>query len=273
MIQGRSPMQDSDSVFSQAARLESLNIPFALVTLTRTEGTTPRNNGRMLVQADGTSVGTVGGGAAEAYAVSEAVRMITSGTGGSISYAIRFDNGHASDGKVEFFVDVISSVQKLILFGGGHVGHAIAELAAEVGFEVELVETRPEFATTERFPMASHIHVAPTINESLSKLHITPDTAIVVASHAVDYEICLKVLASDARYIGMLGSKEKAKELHGKLLESGIPLFQIDRLYTPIGLDIGTETPRQIAVAVVAEIMQVMNGAGGGHLRDVSRKN
>lgn len=260
---------DMSTAFSLAARLERLNVPFAFVTLTHTEGTTSRTNGRMLVASDGTTSGTVGGGAAEAFAISEAVRMIDAGTGGPISFDIRFNEESEAVGRMEMFVDVIFSGQKLILFGGGHVNLAIAELASQVGYEVELVEIRPEFATAGRFPMASRIHLAPTIKEALADVRITHSTAVVIASHTVDYDICLQLLASPARYIGMLGSRNKAQALRSKLAESHIPNELLERLYMPIGLDLGTETPHQIAVAVVAEIMQVMNDRTGRPLREL----
>lgn len=262
---------DMTSAFSQASRLERLNIPFAMVTLTRTDGTTPRDSGRMLVAADGNFYGTIGGGAAEAYATSQAVLMIAAGKGGPISYTIFSADEKSAVGNMEMFVDVVSSGRKVILLGGGHVNLAVAKLASQVGYEVELVEVRPEFATAERFPMASRIHLAPTIQEALRDVRITSATAIVVASHTVDYETTLWLLDSPAVYIGMLGSRRKAHDLNLSLAEAGIPAELLARLYTPIGLDLGTETPAQIAVAVVAEIMQVLNGRGGGHLRDVSK--
>ncbi len=271
-FQGRFLMDDDMSTpFSQAARLERLNIPFAMVTLTRAEGTTPRDSGRMLVSADGNSYGTIGGGAAEAYAISQAVRMMTEGLGGPISYPILSADGKSAVGEMGMFVDVVSSGRKIILLGGGHVNLAVAKLASQVGYEVELVEVRPEFATAERFPMASRIHLAPTIREALRDVRITSATAVVVASHTVDYETTLRLLDSPAVYIGMLGSRRKARDLNASLSEAGIPAERLARLFTPIGLDLGAETPAQIAVAVVAEIMQVMNDRGGGHLRDVSK--
>mgnify|MGYP002732276223 CR=1 FL=1 len=260
---------DMSTAFSQAARLERLNIPFAMVTLTRTEGTTSRDSGRMLVSADGNSYGTIGGGAAEAYAISQARRMMDLGKGGFVSFTNRGDEGGEALGEMEMFIDVVSSGRKVVLFGGGHVNLAVAKLAAQVGYEVELVETRPEFAASERFPMASRIHLAPTIMEILPDLHITSATALVVASHTVDYDMTLKLLDSPAAYVGMLGSRNKARELTHRLVEDGMSPDRLSRLYSPIGLDLGTETPAQIAVSVVAEIMRVLNDRGGGHLRDI----
>lgn len=256
---------DAGSPFARAAELERLNIPFAIVTLTHAEGTTPRSNGRMTVVADGTSYGTVGGGVAESYAIKQAVRMIDAGQGGAISFVTRHEC-ETETSTVDMFVDVVCSGKKVVLVGGGHVNFAIAQLASNVGFEVELVEIRPEYATAERFPMASRIHLDETVERSLQDVLITSTTAVVVSSYAVDLPVVERLLASPACYVGLLGSRHKARTMIQALEASGLDEASMGKLFVPIGLDIGGETPQEIAVGVVAEIMQVLHHRPGGHL-------
>jgi len=251
-------------IFEEAARLEQENVPFALVTITKSLGSTPRSQAHMIVLSDGTTLGTVGGGASEYMAVNKALELIPTGRSETVDMALTVAQGHNCGGAVEMFIEVIVPGHRLVLIGGGHVDLQIANLAASCGFHIELVETRPEFATVGRFPMVSRFHVAPTFEEALKTVEINADTALVIATHSLDRIVLDQVIGSPAFYIGMLGSRTKVNALCRHLREDlGLQGKALGRLYSPIGLDLGTETPEQIAVSVVAELMMVASGKSG----------
>ena len=251
-------------IFEEAARLEQSNTAFALVTITKSEGSTPRSQAHMIVLADGTTLGTVGGGASEYAAVARAMELIPTGKSETLKMALTVATGHNCGGAVEMFIEVIAPARRLLLIGGGHVNLEIARLASSCGLFLELVETRAEFATADRFPWVKAFHVGATIDEALASARIDSDTAIVVATHNLDKAVLERVITSPACYIGMLGSRTKVNGFRRHLRdELGVEERYLRRFYSPIGLDLGSETPEQIAVGVVAELMMVLNGKSG----------
>lgn len=258
------------NLFEKAAELEKRNQAFAMVTITKSEGSTPRSQAKMIVLPDGTTFGTVGGGASEYEAIKRARTCIAEKRNETMDMSLTVAEGHNCGGAVELFIEVVPPSYRLVLIGGGHVNLEIARLAAASSFYIELVETRGEFATQERFPWVSAFHVGDTIDEALSDLTIDDDTAIIVATHNLDRQVLERVITSPACYIGMLGSRTKVNGFRRYLREEkGIDESFLKRFYSPIGLDIGSETPEQIAVGVVAELMMVLNHADG---RPLSRK-
>ncbi|MDD3823435.1 MAG: XdhC family protein, partial [Sphaerochaetaceae bacterium] len=140
------------NLFEKAARLEKQNIAFAIVTITKSVGSTPRSQAKMIVLADGTTYGTVGGGVVEFEAIARSRVCITEKRNETMDMSLTIAEGHNCGGTVELFIEVISPAFRLILIGGGHVNLEIARLAHQCSFYLELVETRSEFATQERFP-------------------------------------------------------------------------------------------------------------------------
>jgi xanthine dehydrogenase accessory factor len=157
----------------------------------------------------------------------------------------------------------------LLLVGGGHVNQAIATLAATVGLPIQVVETRPAYATAPLFPQAKRIVVRESIEETLNEVHVDDYTFAIVASHAFDQVAAKILLDRSVAYLGVLGSRHKAKSLENSLKLSK---EQRQRLYCPIGLDIGAQTPQEIAVSVIAEILSLIGSRRGGHMRDSSRR-
>lgn len=258
------------NLFEKAAELECSNRAFAIVTITKSEGSTPRSQAKMIVLPDGTTFGTVGGGSSEFEAIKQARRLIGERRNGTLDMSLAVAEGHNCGGAVQMFIEVIPPAHRLILIGGGHVNLEIARLAAACSFYIELVETRAEFATKERFPWVSAFHIHETVEEALADVQIDEETALIVATHNLDKQVLEQVITSPACYIGMLGSRTK---VHGFLKylrdEKGIGPEYMKRFYSPIGLDVGSETPEQIAVSVVAELMMVIHRRDG---RPLSRK-
>jgi len=168
----------------------------------------------------------------------------------------------------EHFLTLPVPLTNLLLIGGGHVNQAIANLAHSLGYGFQMVETRSEFATGELFAYAKELVVAPTIAEGLKRVSINRFTYTVVASHTFDQDALEHLLATATPYIGILGSRLKARMLFERI---SVPPNQKDRLFCPIGLDIGTETPSEIALSVLAQIMKEKNKRTGKALRDFAK--
>jgi len=166
-------------------------------------------------------------------------------------------------GLVELFVEPILSDPVLYIFGGGHVSAQIIPLASRVGFKVEVIDDRPEFADPAKFPDAAKVHHYP-FQSVLEKLPVDESSYLVIVTrgHIHDKTVLEQCLRTKAKYIGMIGSRRKKAMIYEKLLEEGFTTSDLDRVHAPIGLDIGAETPEEIAVSIVAELIQVRAGKG-----------
>ena len=146
----------------------------------------------------------------------------------------------------------------LILIGAGHVAACTAEAAARVGYRVVVLDDRAEFATRERFPLADEIRVLPSFAGCLPEQEVDGDTCLVIAtrSHQHDLEVLAQALQTGAGYIGMIGSRRKRDTIFARLMDRGVTAAQLEQVHCPIGLHIGAETPEEIAVAIVGELIQ-----------------
>ena len=160
--------------------------------------------------------------------------------------------------QVEFYAEPIMSEPSLYVFGGGHVSLQIVPMAALVGFNVVVIDDRPEFADTKNFPEAMSVHEYP-FEGVFDRLPIDQSSYIVIVTrgHLHDRTVLTQSLKSQARYIGMIGSRRKTAIVFKKLLEEGFTQADLDRVYSPIGIDIQAETPEEIAVSIVAELIKV----------------
>ena len=160
--------------------------------------------------------------------------------------------------QMEFFVEPVISDPILYVFGGGHVSSKIVPLASKVGFKVVVVDDRADFADPVNFPEAEKVLQYP-FEGVLKKLPVDESSfaIIVTRGHLHDKTVLEQCLRTNARYIGMIGSRRKKAMIYEKLLEEGFTRQDLDRVYAPIGLDIGAETPEEIAVSIVAELIQV----------------
>jgi len=164
-------------------------------------------------------------------------------------------------GGVELFVEPILSDPVLYIFGGGHVSAQIIPLASKVGFKVEVIDDRPEFADASKFPDAAKVHQH-AFEGVLAKIPVDESSYLVIVTrgHIHDKTVLDQCLRTKAKYIGMIGSRRKKAMIYEKLLEEGFTKSDLDRVHAPIGLDIGAETPEEIAVSIVAELIQVRAG-------------
>jgi xanthine dehydrogenase accessory factor len=238
----------------------------ALATVVHIEGSTPRHVGsKMVVYDDGHIAGTVGGGKMEALVIEAAVEAIAQGTPRMVHFDLRdleVGDPGICGGAIDVFVDVTVPRPTLLLAGAGHVAMPVAEIGHMCGFRVVIVDDRADMASEERFPHADE-RVVGDIVAALSTSPITPNTYVVIVTrgHALDEEVLRAVIDSDAAYVGMIGSRRKVRVIFGHLRDDGIDEALIERVHSPIGLDIGSETPAEIAVSILAELIRERRGA------------
>jgi xanthine dehydrogenase accessory factor len=163
--------------------------------------------------------------------------------------------------RLDIFVEPVISDPILYLFGGGHVSGQVVPLANRVGFKVVVIDDRPEFSMSEIFPEAEEVHNYP-FESVMDRLPINESSYIVIITrgHSYDKEVLVQALKTPAVYIGMIGSRRKLSIIYNKLLEEGFTKEQLDQVHSPIGIKIGAETPEEIAVSIVAELIKVRAG-------------
>jgi len=254
-----------DVIFEKIVELSELGIPAALVTIIQTKGSTPRKSGsKMIVLHDGTIYGSVGGSKVEALVIEESLECIRNNTCRKSEHTLddegNSDTGMICGGWMEFFIEPLQTTAHLFILGGGHVALPLARFAYEAGFSCTIIDDREEFATKERFPRAREIKVGNPgeIAQNLT-FRNTDFIAIVSRSHEHDFAVLKEVLNNSVRYLGIIGSKKKKKEFFTRLKQEGVSEKIINQIHIPIGLDIGAETPEEIAFSVVAELIKVKN--------------
>jgi len=261
------------NIYEKILDLQKNKIPAALVTVIRTEGSTPRKAGaKMVVDWKGHTNGTVGGGTAEAKLIKLAKTCIRENRTDTLVYNMADDGRPGTEmicgGTMEFFIEPLQVTPTLFIFGGGHVAHALYQMARFVGFDCEIIEDRKEVLTQERFREARKLHLG-NPGKVAAGLPIQPQDYVVIATrhHKFDLEVLQALIHKPLKYLGMLASVRKKAELFGKLREQGINNELLEKVHTPVGLAIEAETPEEIAVSIVAEMIHIKNRKTGGFLK------
>lgn len=235
----------------------------ALITIVETKGSTPREVGaKMVVGKDGLIAGTIGGGITEAKVIEEAKQAMKEGKGRFLVYhltkeAAALDEGAICGGDMKIFIDVLQPKEEVLIFGAGHIAVYVSKLAKTVGFKVTIIDDRKEFANQDKFPEADEI-IAEETEKALTHLKVTPSTYIIILTrgHLKDEEVLGSIIRSGAAYIGMIGSRKKNATVFQHLEEQGISQDELAKVHAPIGIDIKAQTPEEIAVSIIAEIIQ-----------------
>ena len=239
----------------------------ALVAIVKATGNyRPALGRKALVWLDQAPAGDLGLGAMSARILADARQCLSERRPRLLTY-------QEAGGQLEIFVEVQRRPPTLIIVGAGHVALPLAQLGKMIDFEVVVLDDRPAFANKQRFPMADQVLAQP-FRETLRRWPIDHDTYLVLVTrgHSHDVEALLEVIDSPARYIGMIGSKRRIKGVFELLeKEQGLDPARFDRVYAPIGLDIGAESPAEIAVGVIAEIINVYRGGRAISLSDALR--
>jgi len=234
--------------------------PVALCTVVQAEGSTPRGPGaKMLVRADGTTLGSVGGGAVEADVTRQALEILRGGASRLADYTLR-DEGDPGicGGQVTVFIDALAPAPTLLIVGAGHVGQMVAQMGRLQGYRVVVCDDRAEYANPETLPAADRILVGP-LPDVLADVPITSDTCAVIVTrgHKDDEAALGYLLDKGAGYLGMIGSTRKVQTVFEHLRAAGATEEQLARVHAPIGLRIGAQTPAEIALCILAEILLV----------------
>jgi len=237
------------------------NKPAALATVVKTRGASPRNAGaKMLVYPNGAIVGSIGGGEMELRVIAAAKDAIADGQPRYLDMTL--SNEERGDpmicgGEMEIFVEPLLTAPTLVIVGAGHIGAAVAQLGKTLGFRIIVLDDRPDFVTPENFPNADE-RIAGDIIEKIKQVEITPQTCIVLVTraHTLDAALLGAIVEKPAAYIGMLGSKRRVITVMDTLKKQGVSEAALVRVHAPIGLEIHAETPQEIAVSILAEIIQ-----------------
>jgi xanthine dehydrogenase accessory factor len=248
-------------VWDALARWRSEGRRFALATVVETRGFTPRKaTTHMLIAADGAMVGTVGGGAIEHEVLTQARALLERGGHAVIKRHLTQELGMCCGGEMTVFIEVLSPAPRLNLFGAGYIAKPLAAIAAGCGFDVTVVDARPEWATSERFP-TSRLRVEDA-EDAARALETTGDdyALILTHDHALDQRLVQALIRKPLRFLGMIGSLPKQRKFALRLRARGFTDEEIARLHTPLGLEIGAATPEEIAVSAMAEIIAVRRG-------------
>lgn len=211
---------------------------------------------KLFLGADGKLTGSIGG----LPGLEEIIKKSTADVLGKRKPFLIREND-PNGGLIELFLEPVVGEQTLFVFGAGHVSAQIAPIAARVGFQVVVIDDREEFADPVRFPDASGVHVLP-FDGLLDRLDVREDSFLVIVTrgHTHDRDILAQALRRDTKYVGMIGSRRKKAVVYASLLEEGFTQNDLDRVHCPIGLEIGAETPEEIAVSIVAELIKVRAG-------------
>jgi xanthine dehydrogenase accessory factor len=257
-----------EAIYQALSELQKNNQPASLCTVIRSEGSTPRHVGsKMLVYPNGKFIGTVGGGELESRVIKAAIETIKNGKAETLSYSMadpsRGDPG-VCGGQVEVFVEPILPTPLLVVIGAGHVGKAVVHLATWLGFRVAVCDDRAEFCNPEATPGADEYYPV-EMGLLAEKLNVTDQTYLVVTSRgsAVDAAGLPRLLESQASYIGVIGSKRRWATTVKALKEKGVPDELIKKVRSPMGLELQAETPEEIAVSILAEILMIRNKGTG----------
>ena len=254
-------------IYEEIVKLQRAGHKGAVATIVNVRGSIPSfKSAKMLVRDDGTIAGTIGGGCVEAEVWQAAREVMASEKPRTLSFDLnqdpKYDTGLVCGGTLDIFIEPILPTPLLYIFGAGHVGHELSKAAGRAGFDVIVVDDREAYANQERFPEAKQV-IAEDFDQALAG--ITPNESayivIVTRGHRDDMRVLRWAVQTDAKYIGMVGSRRKAITVFRELTNEGLKPELFERVHSPVGLDIGAITPEEIAISIVAELIGIRRGA------------
>jgi xanthine dehydrogenase accessory factor len=264
-------------IYEEALRLKRLGRTSAIATIVECRGSSPQKQGaKMLVRDDGSILGTLGGGCLEADVRQAALMALKDGEPATLPFELTEQQGGlVCGGTVLVYIEPLLLEPYLVILGAGHVGKQLAKLARFTGFRVLVVDDREEYANAGNIPDAHELAVR-SFDRAFEDLPVENSTFVVVATrgHNHDLDAVKAALRTTAGYIGLLGSRRKKALLSRSLEESGFSREEITRVIIPVGLEIGSVSPEEISVSIMAQIIQKRraNGASkNGGARACSR--
>ena len=252
----------SDLLF-KIVEFKNQNKTFCIVTVVNTTGTTPRKAGaRGLVFPDGSIEGTVGGGSIEVEAIKTAQQVLKLSKPLLKKYPLKnLKDEMICGGAMTLFFEPIYPQRRLTIFGGGHVGRAIAHVAYIAGWQIKVIDHRQEVLEPALFPEHAELITSNYADYIKTIVFNSNDWLVIVTpKHKYDEEVLELLFQQQVAYLGMMGSVAKVTDVMTNLKTKGISEKLLAHVHAPIGLNIGTETPGEIAVAIVAEMQAVLHG-------------
>ncbi len=264
-------------LFEEIVKMRRAGRRGALATIVHTNGSIPSyESSRMLVREDGTIAGTIGGGCVEAEVWAAAKEVMQKEAPQKMVFHLNneasYDNGLICGGTLEVFVEPILPQPVVYLFGGGHVSMAVAKAANATGFGIGVVDDREAFANKERFPMALEIYTS--YEEAFEKIRPNASSYLVIVTrgHKEDMRVLAWAVRTEARYLGMIGSKRKVLSVYRALKNEGYQPKEFERVYAPMGLEIGALSPEEIAVSIAAELVAVRRNAANAEHKKLKQE-
>jgi xanthine dehydrogenase accessory factor len=264
-------------IFDELVRLRRNGQKSALATIVQVNGSIPSfESAKMLVREDGTFVGTIGGGCVEADVWNAAREVIETEKPKHLTFSLgqdaAYDNGLICGGQLNVFVEPVIPQPRAFIFGAGHVSKSLSKVARIAGFETVIVDNREAFANRERFPEADEVF-AEEYEDVFPKLNINSTSYLIIVTrgHRDDMRVLRWAVNTPAKYIAMIGSKRKTIAIVHELEREGLPREAFERIFAPMGLEIGAVTPEEIAVSVVAEMIAVRRAPGADEWKSAAK--
>lgn len=255
-------------IYQKITELLEKGETFAVATIIQAEGSTPRGIGtKMIIMNDQTIYGTIGGGCVEAAAIMAAIETLKEGKPRVVDYSLEEEEkggiGMRCGGKVQLSIEILQPIPTLLVIGSGHIATSLTKLGKIIEFKVVVLDP---FAKKEDFPEADLV-IAKPVDNGIAEIKITPQTYIIIVTrHQYDEAALREIIKSNATYIGMVGSENRVETAFNILMKEGISKELLHKVYAPIGLDIGSETPTEIATSIIAEVIKHRRGGTGRNL-------
>lgn len=250
-------------LYEEIVRLRQQGRRGAVATIVNVRGSIPSfETAKMLIRDDGSIVGTVGGGCVEADVWQAAREVMETERPRTLTFNLnqnpKFDTGLVCGGTLDIFIEPVLPPASLYIFGAGHVALSLYATAIKAGFDVHVIDDRESYANRERFPDAKQV-IAEDYEAAMSRLRPKETSYIVIVTrgHKDDMRVLRWAVQTNARYIGMIGSKRKTITIFRELVKEGLSESLFERVHAPVGLDIGAITPEEIAVAITAELIAI----------------
>jgi xanthine dehydrogenase accessory factor len=250
-------------IYEEIVQLRQAGLRGAVATIVNVRGSIPSfETAKMLIRDDGSIFGTVGGGCVEAEVWQAAREVMESEKPRTLTFNLnqnpKYDTGLVCGGTLDIFIEPVLPPASLYIFGAGHVALSLYRAAKTAGFDLNIVDDRDGYANRERFPEAKEV-IAEDFERAMARISPNETSYIVIVTrgHHDDMRVLRWAVQTQARYIGMIGSKRKTITIFRELVKEGIPEHLFERVHAPVGLDIGAITPEEIAVAITAELIAV----------------
>lgn len=250
-----------DGIYTQISNAQKSGTPAVLCVVTFTQGSTPRKAGsKMIVFPDKRISGTIGGGSVEAQAINDAVEALTAGIAFKKMYQLEVDLSMKCGGSMEVYFEPIGILPKLYIFGAGHIGKVLARYALDFGFRISVFDERPGIFSD--WQLSGINCVEGDVFESVEKIPFDANTFVVILTHmhVHDQKLLGIIGKKQTAYTGMIGSRKKVAEVSKNLLDSGtLTSEELEKTDMPIGIPLAAETPEEIAISIIAKLIDVKN--------------